>query len=532
MKKYILLYIMGTILFSCKDPYEDTIFTAYEELPISNYLDSRPDDFSMWVDLLKYTDLYNTFNLYTEYTGFIPTNEAIQEFLLAEGVGSVTELDSADADYLVKYHTLHGKVLMQSEFKTGAIDWPTVTDDNLSLTFKEGGSSQIYINNYSRISELDIEVINGVIHVIDKVLIPVKETVYDRLDPVKFSILKAAVDLTGYDELLKTVSVEDVDEDGLPIVKRYYYTLFSVDDSTYNAMGINSIDDLVKQLEVGGTDYEDRENDLNKYVAYRILTQLYSSDVLSTFEDGQTSRNINTLANKELINLSISEQNLLRLNYDETTGNSTGLIDFDITCKNGVVHEVNTWLPVTTPPTTVVDWDLANYADLAAICSYFQSPNPRGGSGTYEKIVPEGEVAEYSWQAVPIIKSNVITYVNNRNNDGVRYYTEYYDHLKINTGAGGWVQIESPVIVKGTYKITLHYISYISASSGGSMQCYIDGTKLGPSFFVTNSNEESLANKVLSTSFTFNETDKHQLRIVGLDGRDLRLDYIKFEPLN
>ena len=72
MKKYILILFMGLLLFSCNDPYEGTTFTAYEELPISSYLASRPDDFSMWVDLLKYSNLYNTLNLQTAYTVFAP----------------------------------------------------------------------------------------------------------------------------------------------------------------------------------------------------------------------------------------------------------------------------------------------------------------------------------------------------------------------------------------------------------------------------------------------------------------------------
>lgn len=532
MKKFFILYIIGVLLFSCKDPYEGTTFTAYEELPMASYLSSRPDDFSLWVDLLKHTNLYNTFNLFTEYTAFVPNDSAMQEYMTMRGINSVTELDSVEASTLVKYHTLLGTVLEQSEFTTGAIDWPTVTDDNLSIVFKEGGINQIYLNNTSRIVELDIKVVNGIIHVLDEVLIPVTETIYKRLESEDYTILKSAIDACAYADLLNTVSVEAEDEEGNPIEKRYFYTLFSVKDATYNAMGINSLDDLKTELAVSGSDYANPENELNKYVAYHILSQINSSADLSTIEEGQSSRNINTLAPKELINLSLSELNLIQINFNETTGAGTSLIDYDITCKNGVIHEIDTWMPVTTPPTTVVDWDLADYADLGAICDYFQSPNPYGGSGTYQKVVPVDEVAAYDWEAIPQSKTDVITYVNNRNNDGLRYNAMFHDHLNITTGAGGWVEIESPVIVKGTYKITIYYISYLSANNDGNMQCYLDGSKLGSSFFISNTSQERLSNKVLSTSYTFSETDQHSLRIVGIDGKSLRLDYIKLEPLN
>lgn len=531
MKKYILLYILGAVLFSCNDPYEGTTFTAYEDYPISKYLDTHPEDFSLWVELLKFTDLYNTFNLYESYTAFVPNNKAMQHYLDSFGYASVSDIGLADADYLVKYHTLYNKVLMQAEFTNGVIETPTVTDDNLTITYREGGINDIYVNDYAHIAEFDVEVINGVIHVLDDVLVPEVATIYTKLGDADYSIMKAAVDATGYDDLLSTISVEDVDEDGFPIIKRYYYTLFAVSDDVYNAMGINSFQDLASELGADPT-YMQATNPVNKYVAYHILSQINASDVLGTFEEGQTSKNINTLADKELINLSSSETGMLQINYNEQDGSSTSITKADISCKNGIMHDVDTWMPVTTPPTTTVDWDLANYADLAAICDYFQSDRPLGGSGTYRKEVPMDEVAAYQWSSVPVTKEGVITYVNNRNNDGVRFTTLYHDHLRISTGAGGWVEITSPVLVKGTYKVSLQYVSYLGTGTNGNMQCYMDGEKLGASFFVSNTSSERLNSKVLTESITFESTDSHVLRVVGLDDSELRLDYIKFEPIN
>lgn len=531
MKKYILIYIIGTFLFSCKDPYEGTTFTAYDEYPISKYLDTRPDDFSLWTELLKYADLYNTFNLYETYTAFIPNDTAMQHYLDSFNYASVSDMGLAEADYLIKYHTLYGKLLPQAEFTNGVIPTPTVTDDNLSITYREGGINEIYVNDYARITELDVEVINGIIHVLDKVLIPDLATVYTRLEESSdYAIMKAAVDATGYDEILDRISEDDEDEDGFPIIKRYYYTLFAVTDDTYNNMGVTSLQDLVDKLGAGAN-YLEPSNALNKYVAYHILSQLNSSDALGSFEEGQTSKNINTLADKELINLSSSETGTLQINFNETDGSSTTFVQTDIACKNGVVHVVDSWMPIATPPTTVVDWDLANYADLAAICDYFQSASPQSNT-TYRKLLPRDEVAAFKWSPVPVSKEDVVTYVNNGSNDGIRYGTLNHDHLRISTGQNGWVEITSPVIVKGTYKLTLHYINLKVTGTEGNMQCFLDGTRLGTSFYTTNSTKEQLSTKVLIESITFDATDSHVLRIVGLDNYLLRLDYIKFEPLN
>lgn len=533
LKNIILTYLIGVALFACEDPYEGTTYLAYDELPVASYLDSRTEkDLSLWVDLLNYTGLYSTLNLNTEYTAFVPNNKAMSKYLSSNGYSSVTDIDSTYANFLVKYHILHGKILKQDEFASGIMTWPTAIDEYLSISFGDEGINSIYINNTSRIDELDIEVTNGVVHVIEEVLIPVVETIWDRINTDRYSIMQEAVEITGYTALLDTVEAEALNQYGQTYSKRFYYTLFAISDSIYNINGITSLNDLISKVGASNSDYTNTDNLLNRYVSYHIVEQTQSYTALAEFDEDVFSKNINTLAEKELINFSPSENNLLWINYNSTDSTGVSIINNDISCKNGVMHEVNSWMPVTTPPTTIVDWDLANYSDMAAICTYFQSPNPRGGSGTYEKVIPADEVDAYYWEPIPLSKPDVITYINNRNNDGVYYEAMFHDHLEISTGPAGWVEIKSPVIVKGTYKITLQYISYRNEESVGEMQCYMDGVKLGSSFFMSNTDQEKLTTRSLSNSITFDETDEHTLRIVGIDGSKLTLDYIKFEPIN
>lgn len=529
LSRFLFILITGIWFFSCQDPYEGSTFTAFEELPASSYLASRPDDFSLWIELLKHTDLYNTLNLNTSYTLFAPNNHAMTQYLESKGVTSVSQLEVEESVYLVKYHILYGKALESTEFKTGAIDWPTVTDDQLSITFKDGGL--IYINNSSQIIETDIEVTNGIIHTLNKVLIPITATLYDRINNNRYSILKQAIDATGFDDLLNKVSEEGLDGDGQPIVKRYFYTLFAISDSIFQQENIHSLDDLIDSLHVSGTEYTNPGNLLYQYVAYHILAQLKSTANLA-IQSNEASENINTLASRELINLSASETNQIRINYDPVSDMFVRILFSDIACKNGVIHEVDSWMPVKTPPATEVLWDLADDAELASVCNYFQSPFPNGGSSTYYKYLSKDEISTYVWESVPAEKKYVVTYVNSRNNDGVFYAAQNHDHLQLNPGIGGWVEMKSPVVVKATYKITIGYISYFSTSSSGELQCYLDGVKLGTSFFMSNTNQDQIATKVLSSSVTFTETDEHTLRIVGIDGRNLTLDYILFEPIN
>ena len=54
--------ILCITCYSCDDPYKDTVFKVYDVQPAATYLQNRPDDFSEWVKVLKYGDLFNAVN--------------------------------------------------------------------------------------------------------------------------------------------------------------------------------------------------------------------------------------------------------------------------------------------------------------------------------------------------------------------------------------------------------------------------------------------------------------------------------------
>jgi uncharacterized surface protein with fasciclin (FAS1) repeats len=214
MKNIYLIFIMLLWMFSCEDPYENTTYTAFEELPAATYLKSQPENYEMWTSLLEHAGLYNTLNLQTIYTLFVPTNEAVERYLQKQNLEAVTDIPREEAAYLIRYHILEGVTFDQSQFVSGVINAPTETDDRLSIEFREGGLNAIYINGVSRIAQLDIKVTNGIIHSIEDVLIPVKETILQKLQAERYSIFHEALVATGYDEILNTIFTEDVDDQG------------------------------------------------------------------------------------------------------------------------------------------------------------------------------------------------------------------------------------------------------------------------------------------------------------------------------
>src|SRR5690606_29419849 len=100
---------------ACEDPFKDQLFVTESEdvLTLTNaaYLDSRSEEFSLWIDLLNYTDLYNAINdASTQTTVFCPNNEAMEAFLAFKQVESVEQLDRTYARELVRAHILRSSL--------------------------------------------------------------------------------------------------------------------------------------------------------------------------------------------------------------------------------------------------------------------------------------------------------------------------------------------------------------------------------------------------------------------------------------
>ena len=101
--------------------------------------------------------------LVTAITVFAPTNEAfakIPEETLKELLADKTKLTS-----VLTYHVVAGKVMSEDIAKI--TEEKTVQGSNIKIDTKDG----VMINN-AKVTKVDIECLNGVIHVIDTVLMP------------------------------------------------------------------------------------------------------------------------------------------------------------------------------------------------------------------------------------------------------------------------------------------------------------------------------------------------------------------------
>lgn len=100
------------------------------------------------------------------FTVFAPTDEAFAK-LPAGTVESLLK-DIPKLTAILTYHVVAGKVMAADVMKMGGKSATTVNGASLSISTKDG----VKLNGASTVVKTDIECTNGVIHVIDSVLLP------------------------------------------------------------------------------------------------------------------------------------------------------------------------------------------------------------------------------------------------------------------------------------------------------------------------------------------------------------------------
>lgn len=123
------------------------------------------EDFSILVAALQEAGLVETLQGEGPFTVFAPTNEAFENLLSALDITAAELLEQPDLSKVLLYHVVSGKV-MSTDLSDG-LTAATVNGNSISFDLSDG----VKVNE-SMVISADLEGSNGVIHVIDTVLVP------------------------------------------------------------------------------------------------------------------------------------------------------------------------------------------------------------------------------------------------------------------------------------------------------------------------------------------------------------------------
>ncbi|WP_025006808.1 fasciclin domain-containing protein [Marinilabilia salmonicolor] len=239
------------------------------------------------------------------FTVFAPTDAAFDALpagtlddLLADPSGALTEV--------LLYHVVEAEALSSSVSDGQVIT--TMLGKDIEVTIVGG---DVFING-AQVTVADIETDNGVVHVIDAVLIP-PTTVVD--------IINDSPDHTTLETALEAAELD------VPLNQTGPFTVFAPTDAAFDALPAGVLDDLLA----------DPAGDLTDILLYHVV----AAEALSTsLSDGQV---ITTMLGKDIE---------VTITGGDVFINGAQVTVADIETDNGVVHVIDA---VLIPPTTVVD---------------------------------------------------------------------------------------------------------------------------------------------------------------------------------
>lgn len=155
----VLVMTIGLSAAFAKSPAKAT--KSIVEIAVSN------DDFSILVEALSKAELVDALSAEGPFTVFAPTNDAFESLFNDLGVDGISDLTKDQLTPILLYHVVSGNVMAEN-VKSG--DVPTLNKDAELMV--KASSEGVMINKKSNVVTTDIAATNGVIHVVDAVLLP------------------------------------------------------------------------------------------------------------------------------------------------------------------------------------------------------------------------------------------------------------------------------------------------------------------------------------------------------------------------
>ena len=411
-----------------------------ETLNITEFLRAN-DEYSLFLEILEVTDYASFMNTYGTYTLFLPTNDAVTKLLNELGANSVSDVPLEDLQELAKLHILPETVTTTS-FTDGKIASPSLQGQFIitGAAFIDGQSS-ITVNKEASIINSNIEVGNGIIHVLDKVLRVANKTLAESIDEdASLSLFAEALKATGwYDKLDEPVTY---DADSISS----HLTVLAQTNAVFQESGFNNLDDLKARYSHLG-DPLNPEDSLNLFVAYRILPGLnYLADLAVTPA-------LLTKAPLEVITVKLASDSLL---INEVTFN--GIFEkgveinrnlSDITASNGVYHFMKDNFFIKKRFPAPVYFDLGDQPEIRQLSSIFRKP------GNFVSL-KKSELSEVDWP-----DDQSLTYLAAAIGDGAyldrAWHGDVIELLRFRNGFLDPITFTTPVIIKGKYKVWVSY---------------------------------------------------------------------------
>lgn len=311
MKKSFLFIVAilfsGSVLLSSCSKDDDTTPLPNPNAPNLTIAGIAQADtaFSFLVTALSRAQLVATLNGSGAFTVFAPTNAAFRSSGIT--LEALNTMPVQDLTRILLYHVLGAKV-EAAQVTTGYVN--TLADGpaaNTKLSAFISTASGVRINNAASVVQADVQATNGVIHVIDRVLLPADLATLASINSNLSTVIGAVATAN-----LTSALVYDPSSTAL-------LTLFAPDNSAFSVSGLD-----LAAVSV---------SDLTNILLYHVVSGNVRSSAVTT----ATVPTLNTSASLNVV----VTGGVITINPGSGTTNNAGVETADIQGTNGVMHIIN-----------------------------------------------------------------------------------------------------------------------------------------------------------------------------------------------
>ncbi|HEX6431501.1 MAG TPA: fasciclin domain-containing protein [Niastella sp.] len=470
MKKYIFIplvvfTVIAALLSNCKK--SALVETTTQDKNILEYLQKDSlQRFTKLVAIIDKTGYNSAMNTYSTYTLFAPTDDAIDAYLKKMNMASIDQVKEADLKAMIQFHLLEEKV-QTSEFTDGKLPSVTMLGQFLITgVVNEGGVSSFRINRQANVTQPNVETGNGIIHVIDNVLIPSAYTVAKLLEQsAEYSIFTEAVKETGYYDSLNSATNTDGTQRWITLIAETNQALRDTNITSYAAL---------KARYCNTGDPKNPLDSLHLYVAYHILPDVkYLADIVMASSH-------ETKAPLEVITDKLIDGKKVLINDDEYStisgpvhekGIELDQANSDVSATNGVLHRALSHLAIKIRKPFPVYWDLCSTVpELTRLGNIYRKKTylfAYGDGQTFKDVKWEKSCLKY--------RNGVQGYLGDYWQMGLGRSSSNTDNLGTCEG-NSWIEFTTPLLVKGKYKVWMCY--YVQNSTVSAVQASFDSVPL------------------------------------------------------
>ena len=165
MRKFITLALAGMLVLAIAGPVSAKSQGA-TIVDTAIAVNAETGEFDHLIQAVVRADLVATLDGKRQFTVFAPTDAAFEDLFGQLGVGGVGDIPKATLRAVLLYHVAPGE-----RFAADVISSTRIRTVSKGFLFPSLAGGSVYIND-ARVLAADVDASNGVIHVIDKVLLP------------------------------------------------------------------------------------------------------------------------------------------------------------------------------------------------------------------------------------------------------------------------------------------------------------------------------------------------------------------------